>query len=136
MQGFSQLQIRALTILLATFIIGLGIKYWRDSQPLPEVDPKLEERFIAIAESLNTLELSQEKLLPAAVTADQNGKLNINTATMEQLQRLPGIGPVLAERIIKFRDKNGNFPNVNDLRKVQGIGKKTLENLSDLIIID
>lgn len=55
--------------------------------------------------------------------------VNINTATAEQLQTLPGIGQVLAERIIAYRDANGGFSTVGELAMVEGIGEKKLEAL-------
>lgn len=64
-----------------------------------------------------------------------NTPLNINIATREQLMTLPNIGPVIADRIIAFREKYGDFKNVLDLGKVEGIGKKTLEPLLDLITV-
>ena len=61
--------------------------------------------------------------------------VNINTATLEDLMSLPNIGPVLAQRIIDFREKYGDFKDVLDLGKVEGIGKKTLEGLLDRITV-
>ena len=58
-----------------------------------------------------------------------SGKLNVNTASEEQLMLLPGIGPSMSERIVGYRTKNGNFKRVADLRKVKGIGYKTLKKL-------
>ena len=65
----------------------------------------------------------------------QKGAVNINLAEAEELETLPGIGPVLAERIIEFREKNGPFSNAEDLSKVPGIGEKKLKDLIDLIAI-
>ena len=61
----------------------------------------------------------------------QNGgkKVNINTATSEELQTLDGIGPSMAQRIIEYRQTNGDFGAVEDLTNVSGIGEKTLEKL-------
>lgn len=56
-------------------------------------------------------------------------KLNINTATKEQLLELPDIGPVLAERILEYRSKHGFFYDLGELREVSGIGEKTLQKL-------
>ena len=61
------------------------------------------------------------------------GKINLNTATEEQLQRLPGVGPAKAERIVSWRKKNGGFRRVADLRKVKGFGYKTLRKLEPFL---
>ena len=55
--------------------------------------------------------------------------VNINTASKKELDALPGIGEVLAQRIIEYRSANGPFRSVDDLTKVKGIGAKTLEKL-------
>lgn len=60
---------------------------------------------------------------------DDNGTVNINTATSEELQTLDGIGPAMASRIIEYRQTNGDFTSVDDLGNVSGIGEKTLEKL-------
>ena len=62
-----------------------------------------------------------------------NGILNINRATAKELDKLPGIGPVIAGRIIEFRKVNGAFQSIDDLRKVQGIGASTLEKFKSKI---
>ena len=61
--------------------------------------------------------------------------VNINTATSEQLQTLPAIGPVIAERIIAYRSEHGTFKSVSELLNVSGIGEKTLEAIWDLVTI-
>jgi competence ComEA-like helix-hairpin-helix protein len=63
------------------------------------------------------------------------GKLNLNTASEEQLQLLPTVGPAKAERIVAWRKKNGGFKRPADLRKVKGFGYKTLKRLEPYLEI-
>ncbi|MBU2595639.1 ComEA family DNA-binding protein [Patescibacteria group bacterium] len=62
------------------------------------------------------------------------GKININTATLEQLDTLPGIGPVYGQRIIDYRKKK-SFSSLEEIMEIQGIGEKTFEKFKDLITI-
>ncbi len=65
-------------------------------------------------------------------TAD---KININTANASTLRTLPGIGPVLSERIIEYRNQNGLFGIIDDIKDVSGIGEKKFEGIKDLICV-
>lgn len=67
--------------------------------------------------------------------AGGTGRVDINRATSEQLQTLPGIGPALAERILQHRQTHGPFRTPGDLRAVSGIGEKTFQRLADLITV-
>ncbi len=69
----------------------------------------------------------------AGVTA--TGLININTADQDQLDTLPGIGPALAQRIIQYREINGLFETVEDIKNVAGIGDKKFEELKDKITV-
>ncbi|MEZ6241798.1 MAG: ComEA family DNA-binding protein [Phycisphaerales bacterium] len=58
-------------------------------------------------------------------------RINVNTAPVAELDLLPGIGPVIAQRIVDEREANGPFKNLQDLQRVRGIGPKTIEKLGD-----
>ena len=62
-------------------------------------------------------------------------KVNLNTATSTELQTLPRIGEAMAQRIIDYRDANGRFASIDDLRNITGIGDKTFEALKDLVTL-
>jgi len=61
--------------------------------------------------------------------------ININTASQKELEELSGIGPVLAQRIIDYREKNGYFSTIEDIKKVSGIGDKRFEAIKDSITV-
>ena len=63
------------------------------------------------------------------------GKLNLNTATPDQLMMLPSVGPSKAERIVVWRKKNGGFKRIADLRRVKGFGYRTFKRLEPLLDI-
>ncbi|MDI3311876.1 MAG: ComEA family DNA-binding protein [Thermoanaerobacterium sp.] len=76
---------------------------------------------------------SNDKASSSNVT---NGKININTATKEELDTLPGIGEVTAQRIIDFREQHGNFQKIEDIMNVSRIGPKLFEQIKDKITVD
>jgi competence protein ComEA len=60
-------------------------------------------------------------------------KINLNRASAEELQTLPGVGPVLAQRMVEWRKAHGRYRTVDDLQEVKGIGRKRLEQLRPLV---
>ena len=65
----------------------------------------------------------------AAAKAAPAGKVNINSASVQQLSELPGVGEKLAARIVEFRQKQGPFKSTQELMNVKGIGEKNLERI-------
>jgi competence protein ComEA len=74
-------------------------------------------------------------LAAAADSVPAEGVVNLNTATADQLQLLPRVGPALASRIISFRDANGAFQSAGELVAVKGIGEKSLLSLKPYIVV-
>ncbi len=71
-----------------------------------------------------------------SIWAQDTDKININTATVEQITQLKGIGQSYAERVIKYRDENGTFKTPDDIMKVPGIGQKTFAQNKDRITVE
>lgn len=79
----------------------------------------------------------QEKYsITETVIPSNAGLININTASAEALSSLPGIGPGTAEKIVAYRQEHGAFVIVEDLLKIEGIGKVKLDNIRDYIIVE
>ena len=98
-----------------------------DRQPAAEQQNWLAEQQRMLTDGLNTdVETPDNPVSAAAV-------VNINTATANELETLPGIGPVTAQRIIDYRKQAGNFSTVEDIMKVKSIGPKKLEKLRQFI---
>lgn len=76
------------------------------------------------------------KSLPVVKSPAAPGSLvNLNTATLAQLEALPGLGAAVARRILDYREKNGNFKKVEDLMNVKGIGEKSFLKLKPLVTV-
>ena len=73
--------------------------------------------------------------LPAQSSKNQGDTININSADEKELQKIKGIGPSLAGRIIEYRTNNGAFKSVEEIKKVRGIGEKTFEKMKDQITV-
>ena len=71
----------------------------------------------------------------ATAAATATAPVNLNTATVDQLATIPGVGPKMAERIIDYRQKNGGFKKVEDLMNVIGIGEKNFLKMRPLVTV-
>ena len=124
-----------LTVAFAVFLLGffVGRNFTNpgitmivvETQPAPTAAPIQETRD-------DTSKPTEEVTKPTL----GNWKININTATVDELVILPGVGPVLAQRIIDYRTANGAFQGIEDLTKVSGIGDKTYQQLAEFITVE
>ncbi len=67
--------------------------------------------------------------------ATNYARININTADEQELQNIRGVGPAIAKRIVDYREQNGAFTAIEELKKVRGIGNKTFEKMKDTITV-
>ena len=82
--------------------------------------------------------VGEEKIIESTVGDVQNqddGKVNLNKASEEELQTLTGVGPAKASAIIEYRDQNGGFKKVEEIMEISGIGEKTFEKFKDQITV-
>jgi competence protein ComEA len=70
---------------------------------------------------------------PSAAGATPAGKVDLNAATVEQLDALPGVGPVTAQRILEWRSRHGRFTRIEQLREIEGIGERRFAQLRELV---
>jgi comEA protein len=73
------------------------------------------------------------RVVPAA---EQPAKIDLNKASVEELMQIKGIGQAYAERIVEYRENNGQFKQIEDIMKVKGIGSKLFESIKDLITVE
>ena len=112
-----------------------GLTEFADTESVNLSEPLNDGQHVHIP----TKEISlQEKTAP---TSDKNknssgGLININTADEKELQKIRGVGPAIAQRIIDFREQNGNFKSIEEIKKVRGIGEKTFEKMKDSITVN
>ncbi|HED53503.1 MAG TPA: hypothetical protein ENJ00_04810 [Phycisphaerales bacterium] len=131
----------AVAVLGSVGIVGVG-KNLLTPSPTAPADPQPTLVSIAQPASEHPDTLSQiqpapsKPSAPAPSTPDIGTRININAATAAQLDLLPRIGPVLAERIIQDRRTNGPFRSIADIQRVRGIGPRTADKLKDLISFD
>ena len=84
----------------------------------------------------NGAEIVDSVLEDTSNSANSKSKMiNINKASQTELETLPGIGPSIALKIINFRNENGKFSSIEDLKKVSGIGENKYENIKNLICV-
>ena len=109
-----------------------GLTEEADSQKV-NLAKRLEDQMVIVVPKVG----EEAEEIPAGETrkeATKEGKVNINTATVEELKTLKGVGEKKAEAIIEYRKKNGSFKTKEDLMEVRGIGKKLFDSFQERIV--
>ena len=130
--------IRSLLIKLAMLAAAAALVLWigwPTQGPTPEPEESAPDSLPQTGQNPPTSLLRPTELAPAApATPATVARLDINRATVEELQHLPGIGEVLARRVVERRTVHGPFRTVEELREVKGIGARRLEQLRLLVV--
>ncbi len=157
--GFTETEIKVIFFLITALILGFGYKNFiiKDKpEPYKIYDYSNEDSLFTLTDSTeniseknNTLsdknvdykqevldfnktnfQRSEKKVLPA------ENSIDINKADLNELKSLPGIGPKTAQKILDYREENGNFNKLEDLQKVKGIGQAKFNNIKKYIFIE
>lgn len=123
-----------LTLMFIGFVAGLYV-----GQNMPVTDIHIQGGISSSTAASNTSCIPSHPSFPSASSNDGSMRpvfpININSATAEELDLLPNIGPVRANAIIAYREKIGRFTSVEELLYVEGIGEKTLEKILEYITV-
>lgn len=120
-----------------------GLTDLADTEIINLAEPLFDGQHIHIP----TKEIILQELPPAAAAGAnsptnksagvaQGNLININTADEKELQKIRGVGPVIAGRIVEYRTNNGAFQSIEEIKKVRGIGEKTFEKMRDSITVN
>ena len=141
---------QSLLLKLGMFAATMGVVFWigwtlpasldraHDLTVVSSEDSKVDSAFgsgDATGVSSSPIALMSDQLSTAASKRSHKGLLDLNRATEEDFDALPGIGPRLAERILEYRKSAGAFHSLDELRAVKGIGKKTFERIRPLVTV-
>lgn len=100
----------------------------QDQIYVPQIGEKIENKPVTSNTPTNSTSTTDS-------TSSNSEQVHLNSATVEDLQKLNGVGQKKAEQIIAYRDQNGGFKQIEDLTKVTGIGEKTFEKLKDQLAL-
>jgi comEA protein len=128
---FNLAETRGLFVLLLILLVGSGIAIYKKYHTDFPVEIVFKESKAELGQDRPTKSIQYTQ--PKKVLPITTRKVDLNTANWAELDLLPYIGPTLSKRIVEYREKNGKFKEVDDLLKVNGIGKKTLEKIRDCV---
>jgi len=132
--SFTPQEAKAIIFLIVILLIGSGVTLYKKYHP--DFAPEL-----LLKENRNTekkvLEPAKSSNVPESISLKiTDKKINLNRATLQELDSLPGIGGELGKRILAYRESKGNFSSIEELKKIKGIGQKTFEKLKNLVTVE
>ncbi len=118
-------------VLIVIIAIGSGVSYLRKGNVVIERGNNETEVNMNIEE-----EIGDDSNVVVETNTQSSSKVNLNTATVDELQIAPGIGPAKAQAIIEYRKTYGNFTSVDELTEISGIGDKTLQKIREYYTVN
>ena len=137
--NLTQNEIRIITFLTITLLIGATIKLIKSNSKETNLlfdYSKTDSIFFSSSNNITPTVTTQDDKIESKNFRLKEKSININKASKSELMKLPGIGEVLAENIIKYREDNGKIDDISELLKVKGIGKKKLDKIKPYIFIE
>ncbi len=134
--GFTRHERRIIIILLIAVAAGTGVQYYKSRIALPEEfigDARMLTTFFEVHE--DSAANFRREAQPDAPDQRRDKPIDINRATAQELQSLRHIGPVIAKRIVAYREQHGAFSATQDLKRVKGIGEKIFADINPFIKI-
>ncbi len=148
MLAFSAQEKRFVLLLLVSFLVGCAVNFYRQTRGSESLQVwHAQQRDLAQQMNLMPVAAAQQYSAQATRTSEEPAysslqrkdrlirRINLNNATMEEMQQLEGIGPALAGRIMAYRETNRGFTTVEQLQEVKGIGPKTLARIRDRVCV-
>jgi len=136
---------KVILFLSGTVLVGAGIRLYQETFPsVPRFDYRASDSTFAALSEKEIGEAEPEAAFVAESNAEEStaeddtatSRVNINSASKQELMTLPGIGEVMSDRIIAYRVEAGPFRTIDELRKVKGISKRKLEQLLPFVTLE
>lgn len=141
--GFTKREKAFILLIISFLLVGAGIRFYKKQYVFSEnaghlnlkaID-SLRQEFLVRSQEIKEPSRNQVQRKPGSKQVVEL-IVNLNSATLDELMKLPKVGPVLGKRILGYREKHGKFRSTKELMKVRGIGLKTYQKIQSFITVN